>query len=76
MDEIVEDITEIYHKKLGSEVTIYVKEVDEITNDKYASKSPPIVVSHVKPRKSYKALEFKFYGRFGQHTEIKITAKY
>ena len=50
MDEITEDITEIYHKKVGSEVTINVKEDDEIKNDKHASKSPPIVGSHVKPR--------------------------
>lgn len=50
MDEITEDITEIYHKKVGSEVTINVKEIDEIKKDKDACKPPPIVVSHVKPK--------------------------
>ena len=50
MDEITEDITEIYSMNVGPEVTINVKEVDEIKKDKDASKPPPIVVSHIKPK--------------------------
>jgi len=57
VDEIAEGITEIYHKKVGPESTINVKEVDEIKKDKDVSKPPPIVVSHIKHKQGYKVLE-------------------
>jgi len=57
VDEIVRNIKEIYQKKTGPEVTITVKEVDKIKNDKDARKPPPIVISYVKPEDGYNAVK-------------------
>jgi phenylacetate-coenzyme A ligase PaaK-like adenylate-forming protein len=50
---IAENIKKIYLKKVGSNVTINVKDVDNIKKDNDKSKPPPIVISHVKADKGY-----------------------
>lgn len=57
VDEIANNIKELYQEKTGPGVTITVKEVDEIKNDKDARKPPPIVISHVKPEDGYNAVK-------------------
>jgi phenylacetate-CoA ligase len=59
VDVIADNIRESYMKKTGPGVTINVREVNEIENNKNASKPPPIVVSHVKPEEGYDLLESK-----------------
>jgi len=57
VDEIAKDIKEVYQKKTGPNVTITVKEVDEIPHVKDTGKPPPIVVSHVSTDEGYKMLD-------------------
>lgn len=57
VDEIAKNIKELYQKKAGSGVTIMVKEVGEIKNDKDARKPPPIVISHVKLDDGYNVIK-------------------
>lgn len=59
VDVIADNIRKSYMKKIGPEVTINVREVNEIENNKNASKPPPIVVSHVKTEEVYDLLESK-----------------
>ena len=59
VDVIADKVRENYMKKIGPEVTINVKEVDEIKNNDNASKPPPIVVSHVKTEEGYDLFESK-----------------
>lgn len=47
VEQIKTEIKKIYEQKVGDNVKITIKEVDEIPHDKNASKPPPIVVSHV-----------------------------
>ena len=47
VDRIKNEIKKIYEQKVGDDVEITVKEVEEIPHDKNASKPPPIVVSNV-----------------------------
>ena len=56
VEEIIENIREMYLKKTGSNVSINVKEVKEIKHPKDASKPPPIVISHVKQEEGYNIL--------------------
>ncbi len=56
---IIKRIVQAYQKKAGPDVTIAVKEVDEIKHPKDARKPPPIVVSHVKPDEGYRELACK-----------------
>jgi len=48
VEKIKSEIKKIYEKKVGGEVEITIKEVDEIPREKNASKPPPIVISNVK----------------------------
>ncbi|MBS3748745.1 MAG: phenylacetate--CoA ligase family protein [Candidatus Thermoplasmatota archaeon] len=48
VEKIKSEIKKIYEKKVGGEVEITIKEVDEIPREKNVSKPPPIVISHVK----------------------------
>jgi phenylacetate-CoA ligase len=57
VDVIAENIKEVYQKKVGSGVTINVKEVSEIKNDQNPRKPPPIVVSHVRLEEGYEAVD-------------------
>ena len=56
VEKIAEEIKHLYQQKVGSDVKIDVKEVDEIINTKDASKPPPIVVSNVKIEDGYKII--------------------
>jgi len=56
--EISKNIEEAYRKKVGPDVNITIKEVDEIKN-KESSKPPPIVVSFVKQKQGYNILKSK-----------------
>lgn len=47
IDTIKNEIKKIYEQKVGSQVEISIKEVDEIPHKKNATKPPPIVISHV-----------------------------
>jgi len=47
VETIMKNIKKIYQEKTGPEVTIILREVEEITNQKDKSKPPPIVISHV-----------------------------
>jgi phenylacetate-CoA ligase len=53
VEEIAEEIKHVYQQKVGPDVIITVKEVDEIKNPKDASKPAPIVISHVKTKDGY-----------------------
>lgn len=57
IEEIVEDIKQIYQEKAGLEVEINVREVSEIKHPKDARKPAPIVISHVKVEEGYKIFE-------------------
>jgi len=57
VEKIKENIKQIYHEKVGPDVTITIKEVDKIKHPKDARKPPPIVVSYVTQKNSYKQLE-------------------
>lgn len=57
IDVIKNEIKENYEKKVGPEVTVNIKEVDEIKNDDNPGKPAPIVVSHVTLKEGYKILE-------------------
>jgi phenylacetate-CoA ligase len=57
VEKIAKNIKEIYQKKVGPKVTINVKEVDKIVNEKDSRKPPPIVISHVKFEEGYKVLD-------------------
>jgi len=57
VEEIKENIKQTYREKVGPDVTINVKEVDEIKHPKDARKPPPIVISHVTSKNGYKQLE-------------------
>ena len=57
VETIKEEIKKAYEKKIGSGVTITVREVDEIKHPKDALKPPPIVVSYVSEREGYEAIE-------------------
>lgn len=57
VETIKEKIREIYEKKVGPDVAINVKEVDEIKHPKDARKPPPIVVSHVTEKEGYRTLD-------------------
>ena len=57
VEKISEEIINIYQQKVGPDVKISVKEVDEIINTKDASKPPPIVVSYVKIEEGYDILK-------------------
>jgi len=48
VEKIKSEIKNIYEQKAGGDVSITIKEVDEIPHKKNASKPPPIVISHVK----------------------------
>jgi phenylacetate-CoA ligase len=51
VDQIKKEIKKIYNQKVGEDVEITIKEVDEIPHDKNALKPPPIVISHVNEHK-------------------------
>ena len=57
VEEIMKDIKKIYTAKVGSDVTITVREVSEIKHPKDARKPAPIVISHVKQEEGYKILD-------------------
>jgi phenylacetate-CoA ligase len=57
VEKIKEEIKKMYQMKSGDEVTIRVDEVDEIKNEKNASKPPPIVISHVQQDNGYHMLD-------------------
>jgi phenylacetate-coenzyme A ligase PaaK-like adenylate-forming protein len=56
VEKIAEEIKHLYQQKVGPDVKIDVKEVDEIINTKDASKPPPIVVSNVKIEDGYEII--------------------
>jgi len=56
VEKIIEEIKKIYQEKTGPDVSIIVKEVDEIKSSGNNRKPPPIVVSHVKPDAAYKIM--------------------
>ena len=56
VEKIMEEIKKIYQGKTGPDVSIIVKEVDEIKSSGNNRKPPPIVVSHVKPDAAYKIM--------------------
>jgi len=56
---IKKDIKENYEKKVGPEVTVNIKEVDEIKNDDNPLKPAPIVVTKVKLEEGFNILEKK-----------------
>jgi phenylacetate-CoA ligase len=47
IDTIKSEIKKIYEQKVGNQVEISIKEVDEIPHKKNATKPPPIVISYV-----------------------------
>ena len=51
-DEIARKIKKIYHEKTGPDITITVKEVNEIEEYQDTGKPAPIVISHVNTRKT------------------------
>ena len=57
VDTLIKEIKDAYEKKVGPDVSINVKEVDEIKHPHDASKPPPIVVSNVKSKDGYKILD-------------------
>lgn len=57
LKEIAQKIQEVYQQKVGSEVTISVHEVDEISSDIKTGKPAPIVISHVHPKQGEKILK-------------------
>ena len=57
VEKIKENIKQIYHEKVGPDVTITIKEVDKIKHPKDARKPPSIVVSYVTQKNGYKQLE-------------------
>jgi phenylacetate-CoA ligase len=57
VETLKEEIKQIYQQKVGPDITITVKEVDEITHPKDASKPPPIVISHVSEEERYQILD-------------------
>ncbi len=57
VETLKEEIKHIYQQKVGPDITISVKEVDEITHPKDASKPPPIVISHVSEEERYQILD-------------------
>ena len=59
VDVIFEKIEKKYKDKVGPDVKIEVKEVNEIKHTKNASKPPPIVISNVSPEEGYEALQAK-----------------
>ncbi len=56
VETIKEKIREAYEKKVGSDVTVNVIEVEEIKNPGNSLKPPPIVVSYVSRDEGYKVL--------------------
>jgi len=57
VETLKEENKHIYQQKVGLGITITVKEVDEITHPKDASKPPPIVISHVSEEERYQILD-------------------
>lgn len=47
VEQIKSEIKKIYNQKVGKDVEIAIKEVDEIPREKNSSKPPPIVISRV-----------------------------
>lgn len=56
VERIMQDIKKIYQEKTGPEVTINIKEVEEIVHPKDRSKPPPIVISKVSQDEGYKII--------------------
>ena len=59
VETIKNEIRKAYELKVGSGVTINVREVSEIKHPKDSLKPPPIVVSHVNEREGYETIESK-----------------
>ena len=59
VDEIKKEIKKNYEKKVGPDVTINIKEVNEIKNEENPRQPAPIAVSYVTPEERYKILEKK-----------------
>ena len=59
VDVIKKEIKENYEKKVGPEVTVNIREVDEIKNDKNPRKPAPIVVTKVKLEEGFNILDKK-----------------
>ena len=59
IDVIKKEIKENYEKKVGPEVTVRIKEVDEIKNDDNSRKPAPIVVTRVKLEEGFNILDSK-----------------
>ncbi|KYK23097.1 hypothetical protein AYK24_01400 [Thermoplasmatales archaeon SG8-52-4] len=56
VDIIKKEIKENYEKKVGPEVAVYIKEVDEIKNEENSRKPAPIVVTKVKLKEGFDIL--------------------
>jgi phenylacetate-CoA ligase len=56
VDVIKKEIKENYEKKVGPEVTVNIREVDEIKNEENSRKPAPIVVTKVKLEEGFKIL--------------------
>ena len=59
IDVIKKEIKENYEKKVGPEVTVRIKEVDEIKNDDNPRKPAPIVVTKVRLVEGFNILDSK-----------------
>jgi phenylacetate-CoA ligase len=59
VDIIKKEIKQNYEKKVGPEVKVTIREVDEIKNDEHPEKPAPIVVTKVKLEEGFKILENK-----------------
>jgi phenylacetate-CoA ligase len=59
VDIIKKELKENYEKKVGPEVTVSIREVDEITNEDNPRKPAPIVVTKVKLEEGFNILEKK-----------------
>ena len=57
VDIIKERIKKVYESKVGPEVAVTVREVDEIKHPKDALKPAPVVISYVNEKEGYKAIE-------------------
>ena len=57
VETIKEKIKQMYRQKVGPDILINVREVDEIKHPENASKPPPIVISHVTQDEGYHILD-------------------
>jgi hypothetical protein len=57
VDTLKKEIKENYEKKVGPEVTVFIREVDEIKNEENSRKPAPIVVTKVKLEEGFNILD-------------------